>query len=197
MEHIKELMGPRGGLPTLKKDLVALATLIHLPVEDKETVGTLKDKIRGALARVVGNIKDRDKRSRASQDASKGESMKPVSPPLANAKPPPPYSSQASTHSGRFQSSNSSSIKRQDLRVQGMLKQLVDFMQLNPQALQGMPATWTLGPVPETPDFQMEEEDAFDVTAREMGVTREEVLQLNVEHMELAEERLKGGRNER
>ena len=61
----------------------------------------------------------------------------------------------------------------------------------------GMPATWTLGPVPETPDFRMEEEDAFDVTAREMGVTREEVLQLNVEHMELAEEQAKGGRNER
>jgi hypothetical protein len=39
----------------------------------------------------------------------------------------------------------------------------------------------------------MEEEDVFDQTAREMGCTREEVLQLNAEHMaELAEENMKG-----
>ena len=52
--------------------------------------------------------------------------------------------------------------------------------------------------MPATPDFQMEDEDAIDQTAREMGVTREEVLQLNAEHMaELAEEQLKGGPSER
>ena len=205
-EHTKDLIGPRGGLPTLKKDLVALATLLHLPVGEKDTVDILKDKIRGPLATVVGSLKDRDKRSRASQDASKEESMKPVSPPLVKAKAPCPQPSQASAPSAAIGATEVAalearlhqSIERQDQRVQEMLKQLVDLMQLNPLALQGMPANWTLGPMPATPDFQMEEEDAIDQTAREMGVTREEVLQLNAEHMaELAEEQLKGGPSER
>ena len=206
MEYVKELIGPRGGLPTLKKDLVALATLLHLPVEDKDTVEILKDKIRGPLATVVGSLKDRDKRSRASQDAAKEVSTKPASQPPAKAKAPPPQPSPYSapsegvgaTEIAALEARLHQSIERQDLRVQGMLKQMMDLMQMTPQALQGMPANWTLGPMPETPDFQMQEEDAFDQTAREMGVSREEVLQLNAEHMaELAEEQLKAGPNER
>ena len=39
----------------------------------------------------------------------------------------------------------------------------------------------------------MEEEDVFDQMAREMKCSREEVLQLNADHMaELAEENMKG-----
>lgn len=185
---------------------MALATLLHLPVGKKDTVDILKDKIRGPLATVVGSLKDRDKRSRASQDASKEESMKPVLPPLVKAKAPSPQPSRASapseaigaTEIAALEARLHQSIERQDQRVQEMLKQLVDLMQLNPQALQGMPANWTLGPTPATPDFPMEDEDVIDQTPREMGVTREEVLQLNAEHLaELAEEQLKGGPSER
>ena len=41
-EAIRSLVGPRGGLPTLKKDLVSLATLLHQPVGEKDTVEHLK-----------------------------------------------------------------------------------------------------------------------------------------------------------
>ena len=42
---VKELIGPRGGLPTLKADLVKLATLLHVPVMEKDRVDDLKKKV--------------------------------------------------------------------------------------------------------------------------------------------------------
>ena len=53
-EMVRQMVGPRGGLPALKADLIRLATLLHVPVDSKETVQQLKDKIKGPLATMKG-----------------------------------------------------------------------------------------------------------------------------------------------
>ena len=53
-EMVRQMVGPRGGLPALKADLIRLATLLHVLVDSKETVQKLKDKIKGPLATMKG-----------------------------------------------------------------------------------------------------------------------------------------------
>ena len=45
----RALLGPKGWLPTLKGDLVKLAALWHTPLEEKDTVKTIEDKLRPLL----------------------------------------------------------------------------------------------------------------------------------------------------
>ena len=49
-EMVRSLLGPRGGLPHLRGDLVRLAHLLHLEVGAKDTIDMLKEKIRPMLA---------------------------------------------------------------------------------------------------------------------------------------------------
>ena len=49
-EAVRTLIGPRGGLPHLRPDLVKLAHLLHLEVGDRDTIEILKKKIRPMLA---------------------------------------------------------------------------------------------------------------------------------------------------
>ena len=52
MQAAGELIGPRGGLPTLKADLIKLALLCDVPVLDSDTVPTLQAKIRPVVATI-------------------------------------------------------------------------------------------------------------------------------------------------
>ena len=52
-EHLRAarvLIRPQDGLPTLKADLIRLAALLHVPVEDKDSVAKLKDKIKSLVS---------------------------------------------------------------------------------------------------------------------------------------------------
>lgn len=49
LQAARALIGPRGGLPALKDDLTRLALLLHLPVNPKDTVATLQDRIRPSV----------------------------------------------------------------------------------------------------------------------------------------------------
>lgn len=49
-EAVRSLLGPRGGLPALKADLVKLCHLLHLEVKPDDTVDTMKGKIKPMLA---------------------------------------------------------------------------------------------------------------------------------------------------
>ena len=49
LEAARQMVGPRGGMPTLKQDLVRLATLLHVSLDGDETVEKLKVKIRPTL----------------------------------------------------------------------------------------------------------------------------------------------------
>ena len=87
-EHSVADLGREVGLPTLKADLVRLAVLLHQPVLPKDTVETLKEKIRGPLAAVVATMKDRDSRSRASKDAAAMTSSPPKAAPSSKLATP-------------------------------------------------------------------------------------------------------------
>lgn len=53
----RQLIGPRGRLPSLKADLVRLATLLHVNLDGKETIEILKGKIRGPLSAIIASGK--------------------------------------------------------------------------------------------------------------------------------------------
>ena len=46
---VRELVGPRGGLPTLCQDLLKLAALLHLDVSEKDNNAMLREKCRPAV----------------------------------------------------------------------------------------------------------------------------------------------------
>ena len=52
----RSLLGPRGGLPTLKGDLVKLAALLHVQLEDKDTIATIKGKLKGTVAALCQRV---------------------------------------------------------------------------------------------------------------------------------------------
>lgn len=54
-EAARSLIGPRGGLPTLRADLLRLCALLRVQVEDWDTVDRLKEKARP----VVRTLMDR------------------------------------------------------------------------------------------------------------------------------------------
>lgn len=89
---VKELLGPRGGLPSLKTDLLKLATLLKINTEEKETVASLKEKITPMVAVLMAE--QGESRSRAgrlavaNQSKAKSSPSKPSS--LAKATAPPP-----------------------------------------------------------------------------------------------------------
>ena len=63
---VRQMVGPRGGLPSLKADLVRLATLLHVEVGTGDTVDIIKGKIRGPLATVMSAYKDQQRRGSSS-----------------------------------------------------------------------------------------------------------------------------------
>ena len=50
----RALLGPKGGLPTLKQDLLRLATLLHVEVSAQDTVEKIKQKVRPTLDALRG-----------------------------------------------------------------------------------------------------------------------------------------------
>ena len=54
---VRELVGPRGGLPSLKKDLMKLASLVNVEFDEKATVDQLKAKIKPIVAEMKGALK--------------------------------------------------------------------------------------------------------------------------------------------
>ena len=49
LQAARALVGPRGGLPALKDDLTRLALLLHLPVNPKDTVAQLQERIKPSI----------------------------------------------------------------------------------------------------------------------------------------------------
>ena len=80
LNAVRELIGPRGGLPHLRGDLVKLAALLQLNVPDKSTIDELKTLIKPVVQTLVGSMAKPDSRSSSSQQAPK---------PAPKAKAPP------------------------------------------------------------------------------------------------------------
>ena len=54
---MRKLIGPRAGLPTLRKDVLRLAALLHVEVCEKESVDQIKQKLRPIVNLLMGDIK--------------------------------------------------------------------------------------------------------------------------------------------
>ena len=56
IEAVRSLIGPRGGLPTLRNDLLRLAALLHVEVGERDTIEVLKTKIRPMVESLKGPL---------------------------------------------------------------------------------------------------------------------------------------------
>ena len=68
-EAVRTLLGPRGGLPTLEADLIKLAALLQVPLEDKDTVEAIKKKVRPMIGALRGHATPSSMETPASSSA--------------------------------------------------------------------------------------------------------------------------------
>lgn len=175
-ETIRSLIGPRGGLPTLKGDLVKLATLLHQPVEEKDTVEILKQKVRGPLAAVMATLKNKDSRSRASQDA---DSMKSVPSSSQSAPPSPDRRVHQQDDLQALEGRVMQSLEKQEKKFQEFFQQMMVHMQSMPKETAATPNSWTMA----TPPRRHRGEDVVMNDQEQMEeMSRAEIQRLNAEY---------------
>ena len=80
LNAVRELLGPRGGLPRLRGDLFKLAALLQIEVADKSTRDELKTKIQPFVRTLVESMAQTDSKSSSSHQVPK---------PAPKAKVPP------------------------------------------------------------------------------------------------------------
>ena len=78
----RSMIGPKGGLPSLRGDLVRLAALLHVPLEDKDTIAQIKEKVKPMVAvlkekPVVPVAKSKVRGARPKSSPSKAASSNP------------------------------------------------------------------------------------------------------------------------
>ena len=71
------LIGPKGGLPTLRGDLVRLAALLHVPLGEKGTIDVIKEKVKP----MVAILKEEPVQPTAAKSSAKAKAAKPKSLP--------------------------------------------------------------------------------------------------------------------
>ena len=91
-EEARQLIGPRGGLPTLRGDLLRLAALLNVPIEANMTVAQIKEKVKPTVELLKSQpaSKNHNKASSSSQDYAKP--VPSSSPAVAKAPPVMTYS---------------------------------------------------------------------------------------------------------
>lgn len=146
----RELIGPRGGLPSLKADLVKLALLCDVTVLESDTIPILQQKIRP----VVAVLRDVSK----GKDVAKAYITAPAAKPKAVV-PPPVVAASVEEPSGSMRSSSPElmtaqqmatimdnrlhgAILEQDQRLQAMMAQVMRHIE---ERFKNLPA---LQPIP-------------------------------------------------
>ena len=66
----RQMIGPRGGLPTLKQDLIRLAVLVHVPVLETDTVEKLKAKLTPVCKALAAKKSAKESRGEAAASSS-------------------------------------------------------------------------------------------------------------------------------
>lgn len=82
---IRQLIGPRGGLPHLRGDLIKLAALLQVDVADKSAIEEIKVKVKPMIAAIVGSLPPSGQESGSSSSST----QVPKSLPKAREPPPP------------------------------------------------------------------------------------------------------------
>ncbi|CAK9113846.1 Uncharacterized protein (Fragment) [Durusdinium trenchii] len=88
-QEARAMIGPRGGLPTLRSDLLRLAALLHVHIGEKDTVPVIKEKLKPMVEALKGRTPAAD--SRASSSTAQPPPVRLTSAPVQKpaAKPPP------------------------------------------------------------------------------------------------------------
>ena len=75
LEAARALLGPRGGLPTLRRDLLQLAALVHVEVGEKDTVEMIKQKIRPVVQSIMVGSSGSSSKDKVEKSAAKAASL--------------------------------------------------------------------------------------------------------------------------
>lgn len=177
---VRELIGPRGGLPTLRGDLLKLAALLNVELDEKATVEQIKKAVR-PMVKLMMDGKEFEKDPPApstpvkprTQAAMIGDSPRPLSPGISSAGS---MGSQEVQNMGvNIMHAVNQMMMNQEQKFEGMFTQVMShMMSMQPQASQA--AVWEQAPVLQGPP-----EDA------EMGAdqySKEEVAQMNADYYE-------------
>lgn len=131
-ELARALIGPRGGLPTLRKDLIRLAALLNVEIQPTDNVEQIKEKVKPMVAllketKTAAKAKPQgktEKRSLVPQGATSSGS---------SSRPPPatvPWS-QVQEMQGKFQSAlDNMALELQELRAGRIPQRPVDLTSL-------------------------------------------------------------------
>lgn len=132
-EQARELIGPRGGLPTLKKDLLRLAALLNLELDGKETVDQLRAKCKPAVD-LIKHGGGFSKKGASSAKSSEDSFVAPATPkPLRDQGPQTPQPSPLLSTSSRTEGSVTLEqvqvlMAEQGQQFQNMMSQVMTHM---------------------------------------------------------------------
>lgn len=182
-EAVRSLIGPKGGLPTLKGDLVKLASLLHIEVHEKMTVEQLKVRCREVIRTMKFNPK-----AAAAPDSTSGSSLQSFKeighreePPTTPTRMTRPMTSQSSSPGtlgtpGVDLEEVRGLLAKQDQKFQSMLNQVLQHvMQMQTPGYQMQPQM-TMGPL------AMEGVQAASEVEKEHGWTPAEIAQANADY---------------
>ena len=138
-EALRQLIGPRGGLPTLKQDLLRLASLLHIKLDEKATVAEIKELCRPLVKDIAMSSVEEPKESSSSAATSSVEKV-----PAKAIMPPAP---QRVTNQVEIQSPAPGItvqevhqlIQEQDQRFQAMMGQVMSHVMNMQSATQVSP----------------------------------------------------------
>ena len=160
-DMVRSLIGPKGGLPTLKADLVKLASLLNIPVQTGMTVEDLKKACRP----LVAEIAQKPTPSKASGSTSSTERHVPETSMARPSQAPETIGAKAKASPGVTAQELQEVLTTQDHKFQGMLNQVLQSISTLHQASH-LPGPMTSGP--------METEATMD-----FGWTQDEIQQMN------------------
>ena len=179
----RELIGPRGGLPTLRADLLRLAALLNVELDEKATVEQIKKQVKPMVALMMKDTSSsRDSPTRTPVMES---TRQPYSPPRDQV------STSSTTTQGLLgpmgESGIAASIRRevqdivsaQEMRFQGFVHQALSHMMSMQSTASGIPQHMSLTPTEVKEDQEM--------------YTPEEVAQMNADYYEYMRVQREGG----
>lgn len=112
-EAARALIGPRGGLPSLRSDLIKLAALLQVDVEPRDTVPVIQKKIRP----MVDVLKNKGTKASSSKEPPAATALDLMTTPMPKRAAAPGASTRSSP------STPSVTLEQVDQRIQDLLSQ--------------------------------------------------------------------------
>ncbi|CAL1166460.1 unnamed protein product [Cladocopium goreaui] len=173
----RQLVGPKGGLPALKGDLLRLATLLKLDVHDKMKVDELKELIRPMIDTLKGAGRPESHRPAPSSQVRPTPKSPPRSAPAATPTLPSQPAEVASMN-GMLAQDVHQLLAEQERRFQAMISQtLQHMMSMQQNPMSQTTAAEAVRTFPEI--YRMTEEEMDEIN----GLHQNELMQERMEVM--------------